>query len=198
MADAIPSAVIASTRVGSFAPAPVPSKTRFRSRRGANALEQHRPFVWRVLRRLGLSRGEATRALDEVFGALGDEPRFARPAQLSILAGAAVRVAGQRRRNSARPPVLEAEPFDAEALPGEEARALRDSLLLIDGALSALDTAERAAFVLIELEGMTLDQLAAALEMSPRMASAQLNQARVKFDLAARRLIEASERRARA
>jgi DNA-directed RNA polymerase specialized sigma24 family protein len=88
--------------------------------------------------------------------------------------------------------------FDGEALPGEEARALRDSLLLIDGALSALDTAQRAAFVLIELEGMTLDQVAAALEMSPRMASAQLNQARAKFDLAARRLMEASERRARA
>jgi RNA polymerase sigma-70 factor, ECF subfamily len=189
--------VIASTRVGSFAPAPAPSKARLRSRspRAATAVEQHRPFVWRVLRRLGLSSGEATRALDEVFGAVADEPRFTRPEQLSLLAGAAVRVAGQRRRTSSHPPALEAEPIDAEALPREEARALRDSLLLIDGALSALDTAQRAAFVLIELEGMTLDQVAAALEVSPRITSARLNQARMKFDLAARRLMEASERR---
>jgi DNA-directed RNA polymerase specialized sigma24 family protein len=150
-----------------------------------------------VLRRLGLSSGEATRALDEVLGGLADEPRSLRPAQLSILAGAAVRVAGQRRRTSSHPPALEAEPFELEALPAEEARALRDGLLLIDGALSALDTAQRAAFVLIELEGMTLDQVAAALDMSPRTTSARLNQARMKFDLAARRLMEASERRAR-
>jgi RNA polymerase sigma-70 factor (ECF subfamily) len=157
-------------------------------------VEQHRPFVWRVLRRLGLSSGEATRALDEVFGVLGDGLRFARSVQLWILAGAAVRVAEQRRRTSSRPPAPEAEPFDAEALPPEEARALRDSLLLIDGALGALDAAQRAVFVLVELEGMTLDQVAAALEMSRRMTAARLNEARVTFDLAARRLMEASER----
>jgi hypothetical protein len=160
-------------------------------------VEQHRPFVWRVLRRLGLSSGEATRALDEVFGVLAEEPRLSGPAKLSMLAGAAVRVASQRRGMSSQPSALEAEPFDAEALPQEEARALRDSLLLIDGALGALDAAQRAVFVLIELEGMTRDQVAAALEMSPRMTSARLNQARVEFDLAARRLMESSERRTR-
>lgn len=160
-------------------------------------MAQHRPFVWRVLRRLGLSSREATRALDEVFGVLVGQPRFPRPAQLSILAGAAVRVAGRRRRTSSHQPVLETEPFDARASSREEARALRDSLLLIDGALSALDTAQRAVFVLIELEGMRLDQVAAALEISPRMTSTRLEQARVKFDLSARRLMEASERRAR-
>jgi len=188
--------VIVSTREGSFAPVPVPAKAPLRSRppRAASLVEQHRPFVWRVLRRLGLSSGEATRALYDVFGVLSDQPHFPRPAQLSILAGAAVRIAGQRRRTSSHQPAPEAEPFDAQALPREEARALRDSLLLIDGALSALDAAQRAVFVLIELEGMTLDQVAAALEMSPRMTSTRLNQARVKFDLSARRLMEASER----
>lgn len=127
---------------------------------------------------------------------LAEEPRFSHAAKLAILAGAAVRVAGQRRRTSSHPPALEAEPFDAEALPREEARALRDGLLLIDGALAALDAEQRAVFVLIELEGMTRDQVAAALEMSRRRTSARLNQARVEFDLAARRLMEASERRA--
>jgi RNA polymerase sigma factor (sigma-70 family) len=160
-------------------------------------VEQHRPFVWRVLRRLGLSSGEANGALDEVFRVLAEKPSVSRPDKLSILAGAAVRVARQRRRTSSQPPVPEAEPFDAEALPRAQARALRDSLLLIDGALRALDAAQSAIFVLMELEGMTRDQVAAALEISPRMASARLNQARVEFDLAARRLIEASQRRAR-
>jgi RNA polymerase sigma factor (sigma-70 family) len=196
ISDAIPSAVIASTRVGSFTPVPYKSPLRARSPRVATAEEQHRPFVWRVLRRMGLSSGEATRALDEVFGVLVEEPRFSRTAERSMLARAAVRVADQRRRTSSHPPELEAEPFDVAALPQEEARALRDSLLLIDGALGALDAAQRAVFVLIELEGMTRDQVAAALEMSRRVTSARLHQARVEFDLAARSLMEASERRA--
>jgi DNA-directed RNA polymerase specialized sigma24 family protein len=157
-------------------------------------VEQHRQFAWRVLRRLGLSSGEATRGLEEVLRALAEQPNVARSDKLSILAGAAVRVAGQRRRTSSHPPAPEAEPFDAAALPPEEARALRDSLLLIDGALAALDAAQRAVFVLIELEGMARDQVAAALEISPRLTSSRLNQARVEFDLAARSLIEASQR----
>ena len=128
---------------------------------------------------------------------MAEEPSVSRRDKLSILAGAAVRVAGQRRRTSAHPPAPEAEPFDAEGLPREEARALRDSLLLIDRALSALDAPHSAVFVLMELEGLTRDQVASALEISPRMTSVRLNQARAEFDLAARPLIEASRRRTR-
>lgn len=161
--------------------------------RVGRALQRYLPLVWRVLRRMGSSRAEATRALSHVFGVLAEQPRLPRTAELSILVGAAVRVASKRRRPlSRRQPAWEAEPCDAEALPWEDARELRDSLLLIDGALGALDAAQRAVFVLVELEGMTRGQVAAALEIPHATVSARLARARQEFGVAARRLLHES------
>ena len=195
--------VTASARVIHLVPAPglsdAPSRVRppripvTFEERIARALQRYLPFVWRVLRRMGLSRTEATRALSHVFGALAEQPRVPRPTELSILVGAAVRLASNRRRpRSLRQPESEAEPCDAETLPWQDALELRDSLLLIDGALGALHAAQRAVFVLVELEGMTRGQVAAALELPRRTVSARLERARQEFGLAARRLLDES------
>ena len=94
---------------------------------------------------MGLSRAEASRALSHVFGVLAEQPSVPRSTELSILVGAAVRVASRRRRPPPRRQVAyEAEPCDAETLPWKDELELRDSLLLIDGALGTLQAAQRA------------------------------------------------------
>lgn len=194
--------MIATARILSLVPAS--RSSRLRSPRAsaafeerlARALERHLPFVWRVLRRMGLSSSEAGRALGDVFAVLAAQAQVSQLAERATLAGAAVRVAS-KPPTGRQAPASAADPCDAEMLPWDEALALRDSLLLIDGALGTLPVAERAVFVLIELEGMTRDQVAAALGLSRRAVSARLSQARWAFDAAARRALEANSRHAR-
>jgi DNA-directed RNA polymerase specialized sigma24 family protein len=190
--------VVATARILSLVPAPRSPRgpARLRSPRAsaafeerlARALERHLPFVWRVLRRMGLSSSEGRRALDDVFGVLAEQAPVSRLAERALLAGAAVRLAS-KPPSVRQVPALTADPCDAEVLQWDDALALRDSLRLIDGALGTLPVAERAVFVLIELEGMTRDQVAAALELSRRAVSARLSQARAAFDVAARRAL---------
>ena len=137
---------------------------------------------------MGLSSSEGRRVLGDVFGVLAAQAPVSRLAERALLAEAAVRIAS-KPPSVRQVPTSAADPCDAEVLQWDDALALRDSLRLIDGALGTLPVAERAVFVLIELEGMTRDQVAAALELSRRAVSARLSQARAGFDVAARRAL---------
>jgi DNA-directed RNA polymerase specialized sigma24 family protein len=151
------------------------------------AVRSHLPFVWRVLRRSGLCAVEAEDAAGEVFRRLSAHAEsVARHGELEFLARAALQVASERRAASAHwgqvpaNDVTVGEPHDL---------VLRESLLLIDGALVALDATDRALFVLSELEALEHPQIAGILELAPARVAERLERARKRFDAAAMRFV---------
>ena len=151
----------------------------------------HYDRVWRTLRRLGLPRGEADDAAQEVFMValrrLDDiDPERAR----AFLSGVAVRVAADHRRHARRHPELPTEdlvlalradptPHADERLDAARRRARLDALL------DTLDDELRQVIVLHELEALTMAEIAAALELPPGTVASRLRRARERLEAAA-------------
>src|SRR6185437_3582772 len=128
----------------------------------------HFDFIWRSLRRLGVPDGAVDDAAQEVFvvasrrlGAIehGKERAF--------LFGTAVRVASDARRSAGRrrdaagrdeaPESIDPAPAADELVDRKRARALLDDII------AALPDDARPVFVLYELEGLTMAEIAAVL-----------------------------------
>ncbi|MCO5167688.1 MAG: RNA polymerase sigma factor [Planctomycetes bacterium] len=132
--------------------------------------------------RLGLGREEVEDAVQETFlRALRDLQRFdrARPLRGWVL-GIARHVAVDRAR---RGRVRAAAPVDGGAVVdpgpagGEDAAARAEQAALVTAALGALEPEQRAALALRHVEGLTMDDLAAALDCSVPTARARLREA---------------------
>ncbi len=151
----------------------------------------HLPLVWRFLRRLGLSPEDADDAAQEVFLVAvtkmdlieqGQERRF--------LFGIALRIASRARRSQkTRADRTEAavdidhvrstEPSSDELLARKEAR------VLLDQALSEMKPEIRSAFVLYELEQMTMIEIATLTETPPGTVASRIRRGREQFQQAA-------------
>ncbi|MDF2697130.1 MAG: polymerase sigma factor RpoE, partial [Labilithrix sp.] len=124
--------------------------------------EAHSPFVWRNLRRLGVSDADVEDKLQEVFVVAyrrweefvdrGHGPR-------AWLFQIALRVASDARRHRRRHPV---DPDggvaqDRQSIEAPQTAALdkHEQLNLLDRALSTIDMGRRAVLVLHEIEQMT-------------------------------------------
>lgn len=129
--------------------------------------EAHAAFVWRVLRRHGVSERELEDACQEVF--LVVHRRFAdfegRSALRSWIYGIAVRVAQGFRRKGYRVRERLSDELPEEQQPASQANSAeqRQMLGLVEEALANLTPEKREAFALYELEGMTMAEVAAAL-----------------------------------
>jgi RNA polymerase sigma-70 factor, ECF subfamily len=155
----------------------------------------HFDFVWRSLRRLGLSNADADDGAQEVF-LVFSRKLAAVPAQSEkrFLFATALRVASTRRRGLKRRReecLGEEEPESSRerSEPGPErlaelAHARRD----LDEILLAMKLEQRAVFVLYELEEMTVPEIANVLELPVGTVSSRLRSAREEFDLSLRRL----------
>jgi len=165
-----------------------------RGRRIAAMFDAHYDAMWRTLRRLGVSEAGADDAAQRVFVVAarrleaildGHEGRY--------LYGIAVRVASEiRRRDPARREVGgEAAGLEtlADEAPGPE-QALIDSEArdALDATLSAMPDELRAVLVLVEIEGLTVPDLAAVLEVPTGTAASRLRRAREAFTSSARRV----------
>src|SRR5262249_13197941 len=123
-------------------------------------------FVWRSLRRLGVSEGGIKDALQEVFLVVYRRlPEFEERAHVRTwLFRICMRVAkDQRRRAHVRHEVSDEASVGLAAAPGHDGAELverREKLLLIDAALERLPTEQRAVFILFELEEMTGERIA--------------------------------------
>jgi RNA polymerase sigma-70 factor (ECF subfamily) len=128
---------------------------------------EHGPFVFRVLRRLGVREADIDDALQEVFlVAYRRADTFeARSSWRTWLYGIAVRVAAAfRRKAHVRRETMESAPEQTDPRAGAEAELVQRQLLAhLDLALAELDDDKRAAFVLYEVEGMTMAEVAEAL-----------------------------------
>ena len=156
-------------------------------RRLAAAITRHADLVWRSLRRFGVPEGDVPDAAQAVFLTFaqhaseiegGKEPAY--------LATVAVKVAANARRKLQRwrEDALGDEPLltaAAEHTPEEllSEKQLREEL---DRGLMTLPFEQRTVFVLYELEGFTLPEIAEALSTPLGTATSRLRRARASFE----------------
>lgn len=151
----------------------------------------HAPYVWNTLRRLGVSVHDLEDLTHDVFVQVQrhlrdyDPSRPARP----WLFGFAFRIASQdRRRARHRHEVQrEAEAVDPAVLPDERLAAGQDRQLVLE-ALQGIHPDRRAVFVLYEIDGEAMDEIARVLGIPVNTAYSRLRVARTEFAAIVRRL----------
>lgn len=153
---------------------------------------EHFRFVWRTVRRLGIEGALVDDVVQEVFVVvhrrLGDFE--GRSAAKTWLYGIVRRVVADHRRTLRRKPLgtaPEAEALDAASSPeeGPEASAQQaERVRLLHQLLMQLDEAKREVFILAELEGLTLAEIAEALGVNANTVASRLRAARREFEAA--------------
>lgn len=148
----------------------------------------HAPFACRCLRRLGLSAADADDVCQEVFLVVHRKlGSFEGPSVRAWIYGICLRKASdfrklahkKRERSTAEVPESASRDDGGEAtLEG------RRALAKLDRALAALDEDKRAAFVLYEIEGLSLQEVAAACECPLQTVYSRLSSARRNIEQA--------------
>lgn len=158
------------------------------------AYRTHFKPVWRLLAQLGIAERELEDLTHEVFlTAFRREDAFdaSRP-MLPWLFGIAYRLASDHRQraSSTREEMTEEVPDQAviSGPTGETAVARRQARALLTEVLDSLDLEKRAVFVMHELDGMTVPDIANAVEVPVATAYSRLRLARTQFDAALKRL----------
>lgn len=156
------------------------------------AVEQHLPLIWRVLRRAGLAASDAEDASQDVFWVLAQRLDSLPPrAQRSFLVSTALRVAADRRRSRWHRSVrtgLELEEQASHELAADEQLELQRRAALLDQALATLDEDDRAVYVLSELEQLSRSEVAQVLAIPKGTVATRLRRARDACLAAVRRL----------
>jgi RNA polymerase sigma-70 factor (ECF subfamily) len=153
--------------------------------RPAALVRENFGFVWRLLRRYGVSEAEAGDAAQRVFVVATERVDRIEPGkERSFLFTTVLRVADKVRRASARAakdseldPEQAASPWPSleELVDQRRARALLDAIL------ERMNEELRAVFVLYELEQMTVKDIAALLGIAQGTAASRLRRAREFF-----------------
>ncbi len=146
-------------------PEPVPSPQA----RLQLMVREHFDLIWRLLRRLGVPPSNVDDAAQEVFVVAARRvDAIALGSERSYLFGTALRVAKSMRRQAARDWAHSAQlPDDAmgSETPADELLDQKRQVALLDELLARLEETERSVFVLFELEGMTLTEIATLMEV---------------------------------
>jgi RNA polymerase sigma-70 factor (ECF subfamily) len=159
--------------------------------------DQHFTYVWNCVRRLGISSQDLEDVVQEVFEDVFqklptfDPDRSIRP----WLFGVALRtVLNHRRWFRRRREVLRdwgsssgSEPVDHSPQPDRHAELAQNSHL-VEMALESLELNRRAVFVMSEIAGHTMPEIADALAVPLNTAYSRLRLARRDFEAAVRRL----------
>jgi RNA polymerase sigma-70 factor, ECF subfamily len=150
----------------------------------------HVDFVWRVLRRFGLSAAEADDGVQEVFLVVHSklstyEERAAMRAWLFTVARQVANHARradarrQRRNQLSEPPLAYPDPH--------EAAASRELAALVERFLSQLDEGQAMVFYLTEIEGLSAPEIAAALALELSTVYGRQRLSRKQFESYVRR-----------
>lgn len=155
--------------------------------------EQHYASMWRLLRRLGVPSAQLDDATQEVFWVAARRLSDIEPGRESpFLYGAALRVAaGELRRQRSAMPLVEIgqAPSIIDDRPSpEEELAARQARQLLDDVLNRMPRDLRTVFVLHELEGLEVRQIAAMEEIPVGTASSRLRRAREEFSAISKRV----------
>jgi RNA polymerase sigma-70 factor (ECF subfamily) len=146
--------------------------------------EQHHAFVWRVARRLGVGDAMLDDVVQEVFVVIH---RRKRELDMSgsipaLLYGITRKVAGRARdvaQQRERRLVAVDSPSAATDEPDPESRALlEERAAVVRDALDAMDEDKRMMFLLTAVEGMSVPEAAAMVDVNVNTAYARARAAR--------------------
>lgn len=146
----------------------------------------HVDTLWRVLERLGVPERHLDDATQDTFLIVHRQLASFRGASSlnTWLHGIALRVAKDYRRREARKggwePLSPRVPDEARA--PDESAAQRQWLAQALKLLEQLDDAQRTAFVLVELQGLTAPEVAEITESNVNTVSTRLRAARLRFN----------------
>ena len=170
-----------------------PARASSGEQRLASLMHEHFDFVWRSLRRLGLSAADADDGAQEVFMVASRKLDAIEPErERAFLFGSALKIASTRRRSLRRRPELggvEVEEREEQSSPGPERLAeLSRARQQLQSLLDEMELELKAPFVLFELEEQTVPQIADLLGLPIGTVSSRLRSARQQFQAAVRRL----------
>ena len=158
----------------------------------AQVFSENAPYVWRALRRLGVSEADVEDVCQEVFLVVHRRlPGFEGRASIRTwLYGICLRAASsyRRRPHRGREEIASTPPEESIPAPQDDDLERKRALARLDAALDELDDDKRAVFVLYELEQLTMAEIAEATGCPLQTAYSRLH--------TARRLVEASLERA--
>jgi RNA polymerase sigma-70 factor (ECF subfamily) len=151
----------------------------------------HFDLVWRTVRRLGVPPEAIDDAAQEVFVIASRRlASIEHGKERAFLYGTAVRVASTARRTSSRrrqmqPPLADEAPDPSDtAPPADELVDRKRARELLDQLVARLPDDTRPVFVLYELEGLTMEEIATCLEVPPGTVASRLRRAREAFQAA--------------
>lgn len=147
--------------------------------------DDHFTFVWRYLRRMGLSSADADDAAQQVFVVLSRKLDRVEPGkEKAFLCGTAIRVCSEvRRARSRRREVHEVDHAElVDHRLGPDAVADRErARVLLDRVLDQMDDALRTVFVLFEIEELSTAEIATIVDVPSGTAASRLRRAREQF-----------------
>lgn len=151
--------------------------------------ENHFDYVFHSLRRLGVPSRDLEDLLHEVFMAFhrsGYDP--SRPIK-PWLFGISFRIASDYRRRAQNRYEVPSEPTDTPSLavPADEAVELHQKRELVRRALSGIDLERRAVFVMHDIDGLSMPEIAQVLEAPLNTLYSRLRLARAEFADAVKR-----------
>jgi len=159
----------------------------------AGIVRAHYGFVWRVLRRFGLSPSDADDGAQGVFLVVARRYADIEPGrERAFLFRTAMHVAAKAQRSKRRRP----EDADAECGEGPSESPRPDDLVeqhraraLLDRVLADMEVELKAVLVLFEIEGLTMAEIAEALDIPQGTVASRLRRARAELEArVARRL----------
>ncbi|WP_394822913.1 RNA polymerase sigma factor [Pendulispora albinea] len=150
--------------------------------------DEHFSFVWRSLRRLGVSENDAGDAVQEVFMVVHRRlDDFEGHAKLTTWLFAICMRVAQRRRNvlwDRRHVLSDDGPLKETPDRADDASAIlerRQRLALLESILDELPMEQRAVFTLFELDGMSGEEIASLLDIPVGTVHSRLRIARERF-----------------
>jgi RNA polymerase sigma-70 factor (ECF subfamily) len=155
-------------------------------------LGEHFDFIWRSLRRFGLSDDRADDAAQQVFVVASQKiDAIQVGSERSFLFGTAMRVASDIRRSAAyRREIAHADPgaeLDGSPRP-DDLVDQRRARALLDQVLGEMELEVRTVFVLFELEEMTMAEIAELLGIPTGTVASRLRRGREDFEARVKRL----------
>jgi RNA polymerase sigma-70 factor (ECF subfamily) len=159
--------------------------------------QQHAQFIWRALMNLGVQRYDAQDVCQEVMIIAHRRlPTFEGRSIRAWLYGICVRKASEYRRSARVRREVPSDSLDELAFDGtqDEVLARNRRLRRTLAALDELDEARRAAFVLYEVEELTLAEVSEALEVPLQTVYSRIKSARAALRLTLAVAAEGDER----
>jgi RNA polymerase sigma-70 factor (ECF subfamily) len=152
----------------------------------------HVAFVWRVLRTFGLAEAQLEDAVQDVFLVVHRRlPEWeGRAAMTTWLFAIARRVAAAHRRRAAGARTEELVDEHAGRDDTFAAMSRAQAAATVFGILQQLDEDKRVVFALVELEQLSVPEVARMLDLNLNTAYSRLRLARHAFELAVRAKVE--------